>query len=409
MKFLFISDTHFAVKLPHAKVAGDGYDSDRIHDCERAFWHLIRYADRENVEAAFILGDLFDVASPDMPTLKLVGMLLKCLAEHTTVYLLPGNHDAHDRRGELYSLGLFDVLGLRRIRVLGREWISFGGHATNPTIAFFSLPWIPDYDVAEVISEAGTLLYNADAHVALIHQTIDGVYDRRRLSSPLKEAAFEGFDLVLSGHIHKPQELGNVQYLGSPIPMSFNEADGLDRGFWVLDGNTLELELRPITETPTWLTFEIDADDADEVEQWVTVAVGMGRKGGIFYTNPVQRIVDALERDHLYADFKVRGTRENVERFCDALDELWEWAAELHPGHQSRGQIRLWRKAKIITDDGASERVREAATSGGVATPAELVAAFVEAAGSASELPEGVEPEALEEFGLLALRLGDTT
>lgn len=48
----------------------------------------------------------------------------------------------------------------------------------------------------------------------------------------LTTEAVQGYDLVCLGHIHRPQQNGNVFYSGSPERLSFND-ENVDAGFWV--------------------------------------------------------------------------------------------------------------------------------------------------------------------------------
>lgn len=48
----------------------------------------------------------------------------------------------------------------------------------------------------------------------------------------LTTEAVQGYDLVCLGHIHRPQQNGNVFYSGSPERLSFND-EKVDAGFWI--------------------------------------------------------------------------------------------------------------------------------------------------------------------------------
>ena len=48
----------------------------------------------------------------------------------------------------------------------------------------------------------------------------------------LTTEAVQGYDLVCLGHIHRPQQNGNVFYSGSPERLSFND-ENIDAGFWI--------------------------------------------------------------------------------------------------------------------------------------------------------------------------------
>jgi hypothetical protein len=54
-------------------------------------------------------------------------------------------------------------------------------------------------------------------------------------------ALFKDFKLVCSGHFHHKHGRGNVQYLGNPYQLFWNDFED-DRGFHIFDTKTLDLE-----------------------------------------------------------------------------------------------------------------------------------------------------------------------
>jgi hypothetical protein len=52
---------------------------------------------------------------------------------------------------------------------------------------------------------------------------------------------FKKFDLVCSGHYHHKHGKGNIQYLGNPYQMFWNDYED-ERGFHIFDTETLEME-----------------------------------------------------------------------------------------------------------------------------------------------------------------------
>lgn len=66
------------------------------------------------------------------------------------------------------------------------------------------------------------------------------------------------FKKVFLGHIHRPQQAGNVYYCGSPERLSFNE-ENITPGFWIHDTGTDESKF---VETPArpYQTIEMDQD-----------------------------------------------------------------------------------------------------------------------------------------------------
>jgi hypothetical protein len=55
---------------------------------------------------------------------------------------------------------------------------------------------------------------------------------------------FRKFDMTLSGHFHKRSHMDNIWYLGSPFEQTWIDCDE-ERGFHVLDTDTMELEFIP--------------------------------------------------------------------------------------------------------------------------------------------------------------------
>lgn len=65
------------------------------------------------------------------------------------------------------------------------------------------------------------------------------------------------FDQIFIGHYHDRQALaGNVCYVGSTIPNSFND-EGLEKGIYLYDGNTNEKEFMPL-KSKLFLTLNLE-------------------------------------------------------------------------------------------------------------------------------------------------------
>jgi len=78
---------------------------------------------------------------------------------------------------------------------------------------------------------------------------------------------FEGFDLCVLGHIHKPQQVKgteNAWYVGSPCPVSFNEADQ-QKTLFVWDGAPLHIPI----DGPAFKKFTLTSL-AEYEEDWYT-------------------------------------------------------------------------------------------------------------------------------------------
>ncbi len=380
MKVLLVSDLHFGVQLPHAKLSVDRRTSDRLKDVAAVGASILELAESEGASAIFVLGDLFDKAAPAMETIRVVAETLKSWAsESRPVFVMPGNHDAYDKAGAKTTLELFRTLDLPNIHIMDG-----GKVATFDEVVFWALPWVPDVCVSQIV--AGFPVEEDTVDVCLIHQTVDGCVDgKRSLSSPLKESALDAFDVVFSGHIHQPQRIGRVQYLGSPLQLRFGD-DG-KRGVYTFDLDELAVEFHPLT-SPVFFARDITAgQDLDEIED------------ALLEFLPPEGSQDAP--CEVYVRLRVKGEREDVDAEMKTLAELKQWFAS------EGGIARKWLTTRVYTDDGVSERIRELVSKKKVADTETLVSAYTAACKPPSDLAGGtIAPDVLAKAGMEFLSLG---
>ena len=370
MRALLISDLHLAVKLPHARLNGDKTSSDRLLDVLDVLEQVEETCLAEGIDQVFVLGDLFDMSNPDMATLRAAAEALRKLAKVATVNVLPGNHDAHDRRGELYTLALFDALRFPGLVI----WKRGVAHRANG-VTFFALPWLPDKLAAAVVKDFA--LEPGRRNVLLCHQTISGARELgHSLSSPLGPGDLDGFELVVSGHIHEPQAFANVQYLGAPLALRFGDVG--ERGFWLFDTDGLSLTFRPV-KAPRFVLFAPAAELLREQ----------------FAANVRTFVARTLSEGDAYLDVRLAGPRADVDSAAATVAAVL--ASEDRPG------LRFVRVSRSYSDR-VADRFLSASASGGIPTDGELVRRVVEAAG---KLPDGVSREALIELGCTALEVAE--
>lgn len=392
---VFVSDLHLGLKLPHAKVSGDMTTSDRLQDVLFILGQVADYCREHKVQQVFIAGDLFDQRHPDAPTLIACAEALTSLAQvgkepsesHAReVILLPGNHDAHDRAGKVYALDLYDVLNVPGIRVMtyGDEGEPWHGEiqphgTTGEPLHVYGFPWLPEPLFRERVQAIALVVLRPA--LAVFHQTLIGARDGGHVAPRgIDPGLFDIFDLGVSGHIHEPQDIGRVKYLGSPLHLRFTDA-GQRRGFWALDAGRREWKLveTKFPEFVRWRFFEDDGITAVELAEAVLPEL----------IEELSARVDANGKP-VYLDVIVESEREDAEAaaarvrlFLDALGP---------------DLLRVRRVTPIYTDDGSSSRVRAAASGpGSVATPAELVEAYVRSTDGV--YPEDVSADELIAFG----------
>lgn len=249
MKVLATGDWHLG-----AGVAAIG--PERLDDHERALEQIVAVANREQVDAFLIAGDVFETMHPRPEELLVLARTLARLDPNIPIVAIPGNgrHDGNFP-GRPIALELFD-----RIEHLHRE----PSVTRIGDVSIAALPWVSE---SWLVAQAGggdrdQLHELAAEHlltvarglrasitgpaVLLLHWSVSGAALPAGLPTDmLREAILDahelqqqGWDAIVCGHIHKPQLLGDggdpFFYVGSPLPLNFGES-GVDHGFYLLE------------------------------------------------------------------------------------------------------------------------------------------------------------------------------
>ena len=89
MKFLHLADLHLGKRVN---------DFSLLEDQEFILQQLLEIAERENVDAVVIAGDVYDKSTPSEQAVMLLDTFLVNLSrKHITVFLIAGNHDSAER------------------------------------------------------------------------------------------------------------------------------------------------------------------------------------------------------------------------------------------------------------------------------------------------------------------------
>lgn len=370
-KIVLFSDPHLGLKLPHAVVSPDQTTSDRLEDVCSIFEQVGAIARECGAERVMILGDLFDKAHPSAPVLvRAARELIKLTAPDAKgkprryVDLLPGNHDAHDKSGNVYSLDAYRELDVPGLNVMHYgDTIRVGGRAG---VVFWPVPWSPTTTFRERVEGYVRRLDADDYNVLLFHQTVKGARDGAFLAKKgIEHELFDPFDRAISGHIHEPQEFVSGFYLGSPLHLRFTDANSR-RGCWVFDTDARTFAFVPL-RYPEFLTWHFAADDElDTVEFFEDVIPDLEAEVREILTD---------ERD-IYLDVKIEGEREEV---AEVAERVRGWLNAIKSAFTAR--IRQARIVEAPFETVApSERmkvVKREAPKGKLAAPNDLLRAYV--------------------------------
>jgi len=251
-KALFTADWHLSNSWPYAVPDENGI-TDRFKDQLNMIEQIGNIAEAKEVDAIFILGDMFDKSILDAITLQYALAAIMQLAEATTVYILPGNHDAKNSKAQHYAVDFFSRLEDKSdITVLGNDHSSI---IVAKNVTFHPIPWMPIDKTNEALSQIQ--FDPSNKNVVLLHQSVIGC----RLNSSW--VADEGIDpskfgdhIYLAGHFHSPQEFNHGMYIGAPMQKDFGDA-GEERRVVIgrFDDSKVEFEDKSIV-APEFFQFD---------------------------------------------------------------------------------------------------------------------------------------------------------
>lgn len=230
MRFLHTSDWHLGQTF---------FNFDRLDEHRHFFHQLADIVARERPDIMVVSGDVFHVAMPSSPALRLFtdSLLEVCdAAPAMDVFVTAGNHDSAMRLEADSALWRH-----HRVRVVG----GIGGGASSmvfrvegkaivAAVPYFSPRFAkPEELFASVESEVrrlddGTLPIVYMAHAAVEGSDTSGHDDGIGGMDFIPLAAMGGaFDYLALGHIHCPQTVcgsqGRARYCGTPVATSFDE------------------------------------------------------------------------------------------------------------------------------------------------------------------------------------------
>jgi len=282
MKFAHFADIHLGYEQYH--------QSWRADDFARVFREAVEKAVAENVDFAIIAGDLFHRSVPNPKAIKDAIETLSILKENgIPVFAIEGNHDKTVREVSIYdlleSLGLLNLLGLRKKRIKGKYVRSEKvGNVYLVKGVFDGVEIIGDtYRTSWQLSKVLPYLKaENDESILVLHQSIKEVVDvdveesYELTLNELPEASYYAM-----GHIHaaKVYEYNGkyIVYSGCPerydakeaslaitYKEELNKREGPKKGFYIVEDfvpRFVEVNARNL------VTAYIEASSAEEAEE----------------------------------------------------------------------------------------------------------------------------------------------
>ena len=208
--------------------------------------------EKEGVRTIIDLGDTFDNRkSMDFNTFNRVNENYFKRLKDYKVHMILGNHCTYYKNTNKINSPELLLEQYKNINIYASpEEITLGSKK------FLMMPWINQENKAECLK----LISDSQADIMCGHLECDGfeVTPGMKFDGGFKVSDFKNFKRVWSGHFHHKSKHGNVQYLGNPYQMFWNDYKDT-RGFHIYDTESDKLKY---IKNPFEIFEKIFYDDA---------------------------------------------------------------------------------------------------------------------------------------------------
>jgi DNA repair exonuclease SbcCD nuclease subunit len=180
-----------------------------------------------NLDGIVFLGDMFHThLVVRLEVITFWKYWVQKLSQKHNVILLSGNHDQVSDNGREWQMSSLSTLE------------GCGGQAViSEPYRWNDILFVPHTHDEDKLLKA--CIKNYDASVLFCHQTFAGSQYENGFYAPNgfdQDKIPNNFKYIVSGHIHKQQQIGRVWYPGTPKWDSISDANE-DKGFWIWDSN----------------------------------------------------------------------------------------------------------------------------------------------------------------------------
>jgi DNA repair exonuclease SbcCD ATPase subunit/DNA repair exonuclease SbcCD nuclease subunit len=221
---------------------------------------LYKYiSDTKTDDSIIVLaGDIVHAKTDMTPeVIEMTQTFLKTLSDLLPTILIPGNHDANlNNPSRMDALTpIVNALGHPNLHYLRNNGVwKMGGISFSHSSVFG--------DTKDIIPASEV---SGDFKIALYHGAVDKVKTEQGFEIQNKNVnvdSFNGYDLVLLGDIHVPNQSlnsdGTVRYCGSTIMQNHSEAKYPDHGILVWDVDSKSSEFVPIHNDYGYVTVDVE-------------------------------------------------------------------------------------------------------------------------------------------------------
>ena len=236
MKLMHLSDLHLGKRV---------YEFSMYEDQKYILSQILDIADKEQVQAVMICGDIYDKQIPPAESVQLFDdFLTKLSVRKLPVFIISGNHDSAERLS--FGARLMEQSGVCFSETFSGKIQTYELQDENGSLNLYLLPFLKPTIVRQAFPEAEIASYQdavayalqqiepdqSQRNILLAHQFVTGAHRSESEEilvgglDNIDASVFSAYDYVALGHIHTPQKVGRetIRYCGTPIKYSFSEA-----------------------------------------------------------------------------------------------------------------------------------------------------------------------------------------
>jgi len=340
MKILHTSDWHIGRTLDGNDLSGEQANVlEQIH----------AFAKIHQPDVVVIAGDVYDLPSPSAASQQLCNKYIIKLGQLAPVIIIPGNHDSRNRFKALEEFAEASNIHITsQIHEVTQRAFEF--EENGEKVRIYCLPFVAPNNVrglegfegvslthegvvealmerikedarnhsSRIITVAHLFLTGGEQSKSKAERDIDygGVHD-------IKASSFSGSDLVLLGHLHRPQtpskKIPVAHYSGSIMRYSFSEANHIKSCSLIeYDVKTGDSEIETLEINLPSGMARIQGDSVQHVlensdfdvyvDDWVEVTLPWSQRG----TNPLVRLKQKFEKTASIKFIKVTSSDEDL-------------------------------------------------------------------------------------------------
>lgn len=238
MRFLHTADPHIGKRVNEFSM---------LEDQEYILRQILKTADKEQVEAVLIAGDVYDKQVPSAEAVRLFDWFLTQLnSRKLPVFVIGGNHDSVERLS--FGAQIMEESGVYLTQSYDGKVVPVRLEDEYGPVNLWMLPFLkpamvkrffPEQEIVTYQDALETVIGNMELNreernLLIAHQFVTGAVTGGSEDSVevfvggvenVDASVFADFDYVALGHIHRAQSAGGerIRYSGTPLKYSFSE------------------------------------------------------------------------------------------------------------------------------------------------------------------------------------------